>query len=83
METGKNIAVLNYQFYCIINFFMKAVQNSKFQSFQHRLAETEEYKTCLLPPMTTKEIIPLLLRNAPGHNNSHLHDLKQDRDAIF
>lgn len=40
-------------------------------------------KTCLLPPVASKEIMPPLLRNAPGHNNSHLYDLKQEQDTIF
>lgn len=44
VETEKTIAVLNYQSYCIINFFMDTVQNTKFQSFQHWLAETAAYK---------------------------------------
>lgn len=48
--TGKNIAVINYQFYCIINFFMSRVQNTKFQPFQHRLAEAAACKN--LPPPT-------------------------------
>lgn len=48
--TGKHIAVLNYQFYCIINFFMSTAQNTKLQPFQHRLAETAAHNN--LPPRT-------------------------------
>lgn len=43
--TGKNIAVLNYQFYSIINFFMSRAQNTKLQPFQHRLAEAAACKS--------------------------------------
>lgn len=68
-ETGKNIAVLNYRFYCIINLFMNTVRNTKFQSFQQRQQHT---KPSFLPPMTSKEIRQLLLRHPPGHNNAHL-----------
>lgn len=48
--TGKHIAELNYRFYCIINFFMSTVQNTKLQPFQHRLAEAAACKN--LPPPT-------------------------------
>lgn len=50
VETGKNIAVLNYQFYYIINLFVSRAQNINFQLFQHRLAEAAAYKS--LPPPT-------------------------------
>jgi len=49
VETGKNIAVLNYQFYCTFNFFTNTVQNTKFQSFQHRLAETAAHRNLPSP----------------------------------
>lgn len=47
--TGKNIAVLNYQFYSIINFFMSRAQNTKLQPFQHRLAEAAACKSLPCP----------------------------------
>lgn len=40
VETGKNTTVFNYLFYSTTNYFMNTVQNIKFQSFQHRRAET-------------------------------------------
>lgn len=48
--TGEDIAVLNYQFYCIINFFVSTVQNTNSSCFQLWLAEAAAYKS--LPPPT-------------------------------
>lgn len=80
--TGEDIAVLNYQFYCIINFFVSTVQNTNSSCFQLWLAEAAACKSLPPPTCDQQETGPLLLRNAPGHN-SHLHELKQEQVEVF